>query len=97
MIKMFLGFEDIAPKSFKSVIFHVHWVYCAYILLNLKPPGIPDNISSIAEKQKMIEQAIRKKEISSYIQVLSRINGGDHLKIVLRKVLECPLGLQTTI
>ena len=97
MIKMFLGFEDIAPKSFKSVISHVHWVYCAYILLNLKPPSIPDNISSIAEKQKMIEQAIRKKEISSYIQVLSRINGGDHLKTLLRKVLECPLGLQTTI
>ena len=97
MIKMFLGFEDIAPKSFESVISHVHWVYCAYILLNLKPPGIPDNINSIAEKQKMIEQAIRKKEISSYMQVLSRINGGEHLKTVLRKVLECPVGLQTTI
>ena len=97
MIKMFLGFEDIAPKSFESVISHVHWVYCAYILLNLKPPGIPDNINSIAEKQKMIEQAIRKKEISSYMQVLSRINGGEHLKNVLQKVLECPVGLQTTI
>jgi len=97
MTKMFLGFEDIAPKSFESVISHVHWVYCAYILLNSKPPGISDNIKSIAEKQKVIEQAIRKKEISSYIQVLSRIKGGDHLKIVLRKVLECPLGLQTTI
>jgi len=28
MIKMFLGFEDVATKSFKSVISHVHWVYC---------------------------------------------------------------------
>jgi len=97
MIKMFLGFEDIAPKSFESVISHVHWVYCAYILLNLEPPGMSDNINAIAEKQKMIEQAIRKKEISGYMQVLSRINGGDHLKTILRKVLECPFGLQTTI
>ena len=32
-IKMFLGFEDVATKSFDSVISHVHWVYCAYILL----------------------------------------------------------------
>ena len=26
MIKIFLGFEDVATKSFKSVVSHVHWV-----------------------------------------------------------------------
>jgi len=97
MVKMFLGFEDVATKSFKSVISHVHWVYCAYILLNSKPPGMAGNIKSIAEKQNMIEQAIRKKDISHYIQVLSRINGGDQLKNELREVLECPSSKQTAI
>jgi hypothetical protein len=33
-IKMFLGFEDVSAKHFNSVISHVHWVYCAYILSN---------------------------------------------------------------
>ncbi len=31
-VKMFLGFEDVATKWFVSVMAHVHWVYCAYIL-----------------------------------------------------------------
>jgi hypothetical protein len=34
-VKMFMGFEDVATKYFSSVVSHVHWVYCAYILLIL--------------------------------------------------------------
>lgn len=91
MVKMFLGFEDVATRSFKSVVSHVHWVYCAYILLHSSPPGIGDQIKSIAEKQSMIEQAIDNKEISQYLQVLSRINGAEHLKTLLRGALESPI------
>jgi len=97
MVKMFLGFEDVATKSFKSVISHVHWVYCAYILLNSKPPGMPTHIKSIKEKQKFVEHAIRKKEYSKFLQILSRINGEKQLAIELRAVLEDPAGLQTAI
>ncbi len=97
MVKMFPGFEDVATQSFTSVISHVHWVYCAYILLNSKPPGMPDHIKSIAEKQKMITQAIKKKDVPRYIQLLSRINGGEHLKNELQKALECPAVMQTAI
>ena len=32
-VKMFMGFQEVATKHFESVISHVHWVYCAYILL----------------------------------------------------------------
>jgi hypothetical protein len=37
-VKMFLGFEDVATRTFESVKAHVHWVYCAYILLHSHPP-----------------------------------------------------------
>ena len=91
MIKMFLGFEDVAPKWFDSVVSHVHWVYCAYILLNFHPPGMPKDIKSIAEKQKMITHSAKNKEISHALQLLSQINGVDRLKIELRQALEAPL------
>jgi hypothetical protein len=97
MIKMFQGFEDVAPKYFESVISHVHWVYCAYILLNSRPPGMPANVKSIREKQKYVEQAVRNKQYSHYLQILSRFNGAEQLKTELRTVLEGPLELQTTI
>ena len=38
-VKMHLGFEDVATTSFDAVQSHVHWVYCAYILLHMSPPG----------------------------------------------------------
>lgn len=90
MVKMFLGFEDAAPKWFDSVVSHVHWVYCAYIILNSHPPGIPKNIKSIAEKQKMITQSLKNKEISHQLQVLSQINGVDRLKNELRQAIDAP-------
>ena len=31
-VKQHLGFEDVATSGFASVMSHVHWVYCAYIL-----------------------------------------------------------------
>jgi hypothetical protein len=88
MVKMFLGFEDVAPQSFDSVVSHVHWVYCAYILLNFHPPGMPKNTKSVAEKQKMITQSTKNKEISRVLQLLSQINGVERLKIDMRQVLE---------
>lgn len=89
-IKMFLGFEDVATKSFKSVVSHVHWVYCAFILLNFHPPGIPKAFNSIAEKQKIIGQVTKKKEVSHILQLITQINGVQRLKSELGKALECP-------
>ena len=39
-VKQYLGFEDVATSGFDSVMSHVHWVYCAYILLHMSPPGL---------------------------------------------------------
>jgi len=90
-IKMFLGFEDVACKSFESVAAHVHWVYCVYILLHWHPPGIPDQFTSTEQKQRMIMKSVQNKHISSMLQLMSQINGADRLKNQLRKALECPL------
>ncbi len=86
-VKMFLGFEDVATKHFSSVISHVHWVYCAYILLNNSPPGIPDHCTSLAEKQRMVEKIISTKETCRVIQMLTQFNGPQRYKEELQQRL----------
>ncbi|MCP3967404.1 MAG: transposase [Lentisphaerae bacterium] len=97
MVKMFMGFEDVATKSFRSVISHVHWVYCAYILLHSHPPGVPAQIKSVSDKQKFVEKAVNGKKISHILQMLTRINGVEDLKAELRQALERPLMPQSLI
>ena len=97
MSKMFLGFEDVAPKSFESVISHVHWVYCAYILMNSHPPGMPKTMKSIANKQRLITQSVKKRDLSRMLQQLSQIKGAERLKIELRKAFEGPQVRQVLI
>ena len=96
-IKMFLGFEDVATKSFDSVISHVHWVYCAYILLHSHPPGMPKTLKSIEEKQQMITNSYKNKQISSILQLMSQINGVDRLKSELREAFKAPEYSQSLI
>ena len=89
-IKMYLGFEHVATTSFDSVMSHVYWVYCAYILLHSHPPGIPKKIKSVEEKQQEIMRSFKNRQISSMLQVISQINGVDRLKNELRKAFEGP-------
>lgn len=74
-VKMFLGFEDVATKIFDSVMAHVHWVYCAYILLHYPPSGVPAHIKSLADKQRRIKAIIDSKEKARVIQLLTQIMG----------------------
>ena len=87
-VKMFLGFQDVATTNFKSVISHVHWVYCAYILLHSHPPGLPEHTTSLADKQRKIKEIIDSKEKARVIQLLTQINGGHRYKNELQTVLE---------
>ena len=87
-VKMFLGFQDVATTNFKSVISHVHWVYCAYILLHSHPPGLPEHTTSLADKQRKIKEIIESKENARVIQLLTQINGGPRYKNELQRVLE---------
>jgi hypothetical protein len=96
-IKMFLGFEDVAPKSFNSVVSHVHWVYCAYILLHSHPPGIPKTLKSVEDKQQFIMTSYKNRKISSMLQLMSQFNGVDRLKNKLREALKDPIDSQILI
>ena len=79
-IKMFLGFEEVATKRFSSVMSHVHWVYCAYILLMAAPMTAPVEDKSIEQRQRRISQIIGSKETRRVIQLLTRINGPERYK-----------------
>lgn len=87
-VKMFLGFEDVSTKHFASVIAHVHWLYCAYILLNSNPPGVPEHVKSTSDKQRIIKEIIDSKEIAQEIQLLTQINGAQRRREQLRSALQ---------
>jgi len=87
-VKMFLGFEDVATTTFKSVTSYVHWVYCAYILLHSHPPGLPERTTSLAAKQRKIKEIIESKEDARVIQLLTQINGGQRYKNELQTALQ---------
>ena len=86
-IKMFLGFEDVSAKYFSSVMSHVHWVYCAYILLNWSPPGFPIGVKSMAQKQLMVNKIIENKGLSAVNQLLTQVKGTQRLKAHIQKAL----------
>ena len=87
-VKMFLGFEDVSAKWFDSVISHVHWVYCAYILLNSAPPGMPKQMKSLADKQQLMEEMLKRKELSHLNQLMTQINGVQRLKNDIQQALK---------
>jgi len=84
-IKMFLGFEDVATKWFDSVIAHVHWVYCVYILLNAGP--FDTHVRAIAEKQHRISNIISGGEKNRVIQMLTQFDGPQRYKIELQQAI----------
>ena len=86
-IKMFLGFEDVATKRFAAVQSHVHWIYCAYILMNLCPIRGVDKNGSIAQKQEVISHIVGLRDKSRVRQLLTRFNGVDVYKTELQQAL----------
>lgn len=86
-IKMFLGFEDVATKRFVAVESHVHWIYCAYILMNLCPIRGVAKTGSIAQKQELISRIVMMREKSRVRQLLTRFDGVDTYKSELQQAL----------
>jgi len=84
---MYLGFEDVATSGFDSVMSHVHWVYCAYILLHMSPPGVPTEVKSIGDKQRKLQTCLEHKEKRCILQQLSQIGGVQRYKDELRQAL----------
>jgi hypothetical protein len=86
-IKMRLGFEDVAPTSFDSVIAHVHWVYCAYLLLQSELPGVPASAKTLHERQGYVMSVLEHKEKACLLQRLTQINGLEKQKRELKEAL----------
>ena len=85
--KQHLGFEDVATSGFDSVFSHVHWVYCAYILLHLSPPGVTAEVKSLGDKQRQLQQALDHKDKRRVLQKLTQIGGVQRYKNELRQAL----------
>jgi hypothetical protein len=86
-VKQHLGFEDVATHGFDAVISHVHWVYCAYILLHMSPPGLSPGVQGIGDKQRALQQGLADKEKRHILQKLTQIGGVQRYKDELRQAL----------
>ena len=74
-VKPHLGFEDVATHSFDAVMSHVHWVYCADILLHLSPPDLASGAQSMGDKQRALQQGLADQEKRHILQKLTQIGG----------------------
>jgi hypothetical protein len=86
-VKQHLGFEDVATSGFDAVISHVHWVYCAYILLCMSPPGVCADVKSLGNQQRQLQQLLERQEKRRVLQKLSQIGGVQRYKEELRQAL----------
>jgi hypothetical protein len=87
MVKQHLGFEDVATSGFASVMSHVHWVYCAYILFSMAPPGVSAGAKSLGDRQRQLQQLLENQEKRRVLQQLTQIGGVQRYKAELRQAL----------
>ena len=86
-VKQHLGFEDVATSGFDSVMSHVHWVYCAYILFSMAPPGVSAGAKSLGDKQRQLQQRLANQEKRRILQQLTQFSGVQRYKAELRQAL----------
>ena len=86
-VKQHLGFEDVATSSFDAVMSHVHWVYCAYILLCMSPPGVSADVKSLGAQQCQLRQFLANPEKRRVLQQLTQIGGVQRYQDELRQAL----------
>src|SRR5262245_28587916 len=86
-VKQHLGFEEVATHGFDAVMSHVHWVYCAYILLHMSPPGLSPGAQSIGDKQRALQQGLADQEKRQILRKLTQIGGVQRYKDELRQAL----------
>jgi hypothetical protein len=86
-VKQHLGFEDVATSSFDAVMSHVHWVYCAYILLCMSPPGVSADVKSLGAQQCQLRQCLANQEKRRVLQQLTQMGGVQRYQDELRQAL----------
>jgi hypothetical protein len=86
-VKQQLGFGDVATSAFDSVMSHVHWVYCAHILLYMSPPGVSAGAKRLGDRQRQLQQLLANQEKRRVLQQLTQIGGVQRYTDKLRQAL----------
>jgi hypothetical protein len=74
-VKQHLGFEDGATSGFDAVMSHVHWGYCASILLSMSPPGVSAGVKSLGDQQRQLQHHLENQKKRRILQQLTQIGG----------------------
>jgi hypothetical protein len=74
-VKQHLGLEDVATSGFDAVLSPVHWVYCAYILFSMAPPGVSAGAKRLGDKQRQLQQLLGNQEKRRILQQLTQMGG----------------------
>ncbi len=85
-IKMHLGFEHMATTHFSSVSAHVHWVYCAFLLLQAFP-GEGSEKGPTRQQQQRIRTVLDHREMAQILQRLTQFGGSEKYKSLLKQAL----------
>ncbi|MCB9229622.1 MAG: transposase [Deltaproteobacteria bacterium] len=82
-VKSLMGFEDVSCHDFQSVESHVHWVYCAWLLL----PEISGKSGSVLEAMTALQQEVELSPFKHLIQLSTRIHGFRDVQRYCREVI----------
>ncbi len=82
-VKFHLGFEDVSCHDFSSVSAHVHWVYCAYLLL----PLLGGKKSRLSEAIRELKIRCDTQKMNTILQLASRFAGMDAIKAYCHEVI----------
>jgi hypothetical protein len=76
-VKDHLGLQDVGASKFDAVASHVHWVYCAFILLyRMKAsPG-----TGIRGRQRILQRNHEAEELNKVIQETTQIKGAEKIR-----------------
>ena len=66
---------DAGVSYFESLKSHVHWVYCAYLLLKLQKVEQQESSASILQRQKLLTNKWQGLRYRTIIQLSTRFNG----------------------
>jgi Transposase DDE domain len=84
--KQYLGLMDAGLKNYDAIKAHVHWVYCAYLLLH--DFHLPLTKIGTPERQKILMTMHSSDECRHLIPLSSRIQGSKSVKTYCRKKQE---------
>jgi len=87
-VKNNLGMLDAGVVHFESQRSHVHWVYCAYLLLNRSKVDVADLPGrSVVHRQRKLGENWEKEKYRKIIQLSTRFDGAAQVKRHCQEVI----------